>query len=171
VAHMGTTLHFGPDWQHDAWYTATASVDLPTGTFHDEFHIFGFYWDNTTMYSYLDKDSNRILSIDTTKQSFWQRGNFSNNMHNPWGDQPNVAPFNQDYYLIFNVAVGGTNGYFPDGLGGKPWTDTSPNSVNEFYNGKKVWGQTWNGEDSALQIDWVKAYSLQTDKKQQTQTL
>jgi len=28
--------------------------------------------------------------------------------------------------LIINLAVGGTIGYFPDGLGGKPWSDSSP---------------------------------------------
>ena len=44
AAHMGSTLHFGPSWQSDAWKTSTASVDLKSGTFHDQFHIFGFYW-------------------------------------------------------------------------------------------------------------------------------
>ena len=32
-----------------------------------------------------------------------------------WRGQPNNAPFDQNFYLILNVAVGGTNGYFPDG--------------------------------------------------------
>ena len=26
-----------------------------------------------------------------------------------------------DFFLILNVAVGGTNGWFPDGQGNKPW--------------------------------------------------
>ena len=29
------------------------------------------------------------------------------------------------FYLILNVAVGGTSGWFPDGFGGKPWLDGS----------------------------------------------
>jgi hypothetical protein len=29
-----------------------------------------------------------------------------------------------------NLAVGGTAGYFVDGVDGKPWTDLSTNSVN-----------------------------------------
>ena len=38
------------------------------------------------------------------------------------------------FYLIVNLAVGGTNGFFPDaavneGGAGKPWSDTS-NNVN-----------------------------------------
>jgi len=33
---------------------------------------------------------------------------------NPWALSPNPnAPFDQDFYLILNVAVGGTSGYFP----------------------------------------------------------
>jgi hypothetical protein len=37
------------------------------------------------------------------------------------GTGGNAAPFDQDFYLIMNVAVGGTNGWFPDGQGDKPW--------------------------------------------------
>lgn len=31
------------------------------------------------------------------------------------------APFDQEFYIIINLAVGGTAGYFKDNLGGKPW--------------------------------------------------
>ena len=34
---------------------------------------------------------------------------------NPWADSKSTtgnAPFDQDFYLILNVAVGGTNGWF-----------------------------------------------------------
>jgi hypothetical protein len=30
-----------------------------------------------------------------------------------------------EFYLILNVAVGGTNGWFPDVQGDKPWLDAS----------------------------------------------
>jgi len=50
------------------------------------------------------------------------------------------APFNQPYYLIFNVAVGGTNGYFPDGECGKQWSDTDPHAPNAFWNAESAWG-------------------------------
>ena len=44
----------------------------------------------------------------------------------PWvNGTANVAPFDQPFYLIMNVAVGGTNGWFPDGVGNKPWLDGS----------------------------------------------
>ena len=59
-----------------------------------------------------------------------------------------------------NVAVGGTNGYFPDGQGGKPWSDNDGHSVNAFYNAKGAWFNTWKDDDCALQIDSVKVWSL-----------
>lgn len=62
-----------------------------------------------------------------------------------------------------NVAVGGTNGYFPEGQCEKPWSNTSPSSVNEFYNAKSAWYPTWNypaTNDSAMKIDSVKVWSL-----------
>jgi hypothetical protein len=70
-------------------------------------------------------------------EPFWKRGDFpavvqngsdSTVLPNPWAHNftvPNAAPFDQEFYLIMNVAVGGTNGWFPDGAGGKPWLDQS----------------------------------------------
>lgn len=73
-------------------------------------------------------------------------------LDNPWRGQPNNAPFDQNFYLIFNLAVGGTNGYFPDGVGGKPWVDSSTHAYQDFYNAMPTVVQTWDGDDSALQI-------------------
>lgn len=81
-------------------------------------------------------------------------------MNNPWVGEPNVAPFNREFYLVLNVAVGGTADYFPDGMGGKPWSNKSPQSVNEFYNAKGAWYQTWKGDDVAMKIQSVKVWSL-----------
>lgn len=87
------------------------------------------------------------------KESFWDRGDFPEVVNNgsdyivlkdPWVNGTLAAPFDkrayyflavlgnrsQDdtgtaFYLILNVAVGGTSGWFPDGFGGKPWLDGS----------------------------------------------
>jgi hypothetical protein len=49
----------------------------------------------------------------------WKRGNFANLFVNgsaepdPWSQTGRYnTPFDQPFYLILNVAVGGTNGYF-----------------------------------------------------------
>ena len=80
---------------------------------------------------------------------FFQRGKFPTSvanasqeiiLPNPWAGRGNSAPFDQRmcnsrntpltkndffpliaFYLILDVAVGGTNGWFPDGAGNKPW--------------------------------------------------
>jgi hypothetical protein len=53
-------------------------------------------------------------------QSFWKFGGFSSivvngtSPDNPWVQSQNAnAPFDQEFYLILNVAVGAGNGYFP----------------------------------------------------------
>ncbi|OJA16599.1 hypothetical protein AZE42_12376 [Rhizopogon vesiculosus] len=35
-------------------------------------------------------------------------------LQNPWVNGTNATPFDQEFYLIINLAVGGTNGWFPD---------------------------------------------------------
>jgi hypothetical protein len=93
-----------------------------------------------------------------TSQSFWERGAWGSNFNNPWAGRQNCAPFDQQYYLIFDMAVGGTGGYFPDGVGNKPWSNTDPHAINAFNNAQPQWYSTWNGEASALQIDYVKVW-------------
>ncbi len=61
--------------------------------------------------------------------------------------------------MIINLAVGGTNGYFPDGVAGKPWSDKSEKAAGQFYDNKAAWINTW-GKDSAFQIESVKVWDL-----------
>ena len=85
-------------------------------------------------------------------EPFFDRGDFPPTVFNgtteipvpnPWGLSNNTAPFDQrscidalvvfisdvypstEFFLIMDVAVGGTNGWFPDNVGGKPWLDQS----------------------------------------------
>lgn len=58
-----------------------------------------------------------------------------------------------------NLAVGGTAGYFVEGVDGKPWTDDSTHAVNTFYDNKADWYPTWKDEDAALKVDWVKVWN------------
>ena len=100
--------------------------------------------------------------------SYWDRSGLSGR-DNPWETSPNKnAPFDKEFYLIINLAVGGTNGYFPDGVGAKPWSDHSERASSEFFDNKGQWWPTW-GNDSTFEIDWVKIYdtsskSLQVDE-------
>ena len=153
---FGSTLHFGVSYQQDDYpqaHSTKTGVDLTA-----DFHTYGLIWNETYIGTYFDNESNIVLDFPITK-SFWSlTGLSSPPWDNPWVGQANNAPFDQRFYLIINLACGGTGGYFPDG-NGKPWSDTSPHAVNEFYDAKAQWYSTWEGEKSALQIDSVKVWT------------
>jgi hypothetical protein len=53
------------------------------------------------------------------QEMLWERGNFSSQVENgrfledPWQNSTAAnAPFDEDFYLILNVAVGSRNGWF-----------------------------------------------------------
>ena len=62
------------------------------------------------------------------------------------------------------MAIGGTNGYFPDnvinnGNETKPWNNTgSGNKMQQFWNDHAQWYPTWEGEDAAMQVKWIRVY-------------
>ena len=67
-----------------------------------------------------------------------------------------------------NVAVGGTNGYFPDGQCAKTWSDTDPKAVNAFWNSRSDWYSTWdypNTNQAAMKIDSVRVWDLSSESE------
>ncbi len=58
---------------------------------------------------------------------------------NPWSDAAQNAPFDKEFYLVMNVAVGGV-GYFSDTAvnngPAKPWSNESPTASLDFYNAR-----------------------------------
>jgi len=169
VDTFSSTLHWGPYYKEDPYQLTTATKKLTDGTdFSTNFHTFGLFWNETMIYTYLDNDSNKILSVDTKSQTFWQRGGWGTKYNNPWQYSPNVnAPFDQEFFLILNVAAGGTNGYFPDGYGGKPWTDTDSHAINSFWNAHNTWYNTWAGETAAMQVDSIRVWQFEDNLEQE----
>jgi beta-glucanase (GH16 family) len=164
IDHFGSTLHWGTDYANNKFqYTHKdyAHVEDLDG----EFHTYGLYWDEKKLYTYFDKPENVVLSVDFDK-SFFERGQFPASFANPWAGEPNSAPFNREFYIVMNLAVGGTSDYFPEGQCGKPWSNTDPHSVNAFHNARGAWLQTWKGEGTALKIDSVKVWSLDGQKEE-----
>jgi len=154
---FGSTLHYGPGWPYDAWDTAHA--EYKGADLSQDFHIYGMEW--TADHIKTTIDGNVVLNFPFD-QDLYTKGKFPQGMDNPWKyETEKSAPFNQEFYLIFNVAVGGTGGYFPEGQCGKPWSNTDPHSVNAFWNSRGQWFPTWNypaTHDSAMQIDYVRVY-------------
>ena len=135
---FASTLHWGPAWDANG-YEHTHTEHTHSEDLSEDFHIYGLLWTKDRIQTYIDTPDNIVLDVDTSSQSFWDLGGWTNR-DNPWAHEKEInAPFNQNYYLIMNVAVGGTNGYFPDGQCGKPWSDLSPTSVNDFWNTHATW--------------------------------
>lgn len=67
-------------------------------------------------------------------------------IQNPWtgpGTGP-ATPFDRPFYLALGVGVGGTSGWFDDGVQGKPWSDKSTAPRLDFWNARDQWAPTWN---------------------------
>lgn len=98
----------------------------------------------------------------------WERGNFGativnqSALHDPWSQTGRAnTPFDEDFYLILNVAVGATNGFFRDGVGNKPWGDGSLMAPKEFWMAKDRWYPTWGeGDSRGMTVKSVKMWSL-----------
>lgn len=90
VQHVGSTLHFGPRWDQDAFRTAAFSLNNATG-FHTDFHKYEFIW-NENGIKYLI-DGNEIGYIPVG-DGFWKRGGFKG--ENIWASGTKMAPFDQE---------------------------------------------------------------------------
>ena len=111
---FASTLHWGPAWDANGYEKTTAQYSNGE-SLADDFHIYGLIWTADRIMTYLDTEDNVVLDVDTSTQSFWEKGEWENR-DNPWAHEKDInAPFNQEFFLIMNVAAGGTNGYFPDG--------------------------------------------------------
>ena len=151
---FGSTLHFGPAWDADGWQK-THKDFKPGVDLTKDFHVYGLIWNESYIGTYFDDETNTVLSHPIT-ESFWSLGGWKTTWNDPWVDEPQNAPFNRPFYLVINLAAGGISGYFPDGVGGKPWSDKDPHAVNEFWNAKAQWYSTWT---QPMVIDSIRVWS------------
>jgi beta-glucanase (GH16 family) len=157
----GSTLHWGVDWTQNRYDKTHGVYHHPNGRLSDEFHTYGLYWSEDRLYTYIDSPDNIVMDVDLD-ELFYEKGEFSDNFQNPWrGEQERGAPFNQEFHIIINLAVGGTVGFFPEGVGNKPWSNSDSNAVNKFYDAKNQWYETWKNPDVDLEIDSVKVWSFE----------
>lgn len=166
VNHMGSTLHFGPAYGFDPYEKAHAERTV-SGNLADSWHKYGLEWDENSIKFFLD--GSEILNVRPDSGGFWKLGELDKtHMENPYRYASKMAPFDQEFYFILNVAVGGT-AFFPDKFRNsptpKPWRDDSQHASSEFYAQKNIWYPTWNpdqndGEDAAMKINYIKVWKL-----------
>lgn len=152
---FGSTLHWGPGWTDDA-FPKTHQVLKPNVDLTADFHTYGLIWNESYIGTYFDDESKPVLSFHIN-ESFWELGGWGSNPHwnNPWQYGGRNAPFDQEFYLIINLACGGLTGYFPDG-NGKPWSNNGAHPINDFWNANAQWYPTWK---KPFAIDSVKVWT------------
>jgi len=137
-------------------------------TYDDGFHLYGMEWTDKFIRCYVDSRLHKLIDI-RFNVPFFQRGDFPPVVENgstfidtpnPWADGTDASPFDKPFYLIMNVAVGGTNGWFPDGAGDKPWLNGAKTAMRDFARAQSIWEKTWsdNVYDRALVVDSVKMW-------------
>jgi beta-glucanase (GH16 family) len=108
------TIHFGGQWPNNS-HSHGPAYTFPAGDSVTNFHIYSVEWTTNSIKWFVDNQ------LYETQTSWWSSG----------GSYP--APFNQPFYILMNLAVGGN-------FGGNPDTNT-----------------VFPGE---MQIDYVRAYNL-----------
>ncbi|KAI9140966.1 concanavalin A-like lectin/glucanase domain-containing protein [Paraphysoderma sedebokerense] len=165
VKSMESTLHWGPSPQRNGFSKTNGHTSLPAGTFADDFHTYTLDWTKNGIK--MSVDNKPVYSIDFNQvNGFYKFGEFGD-LPNPWAQGSIGAPFDQEFYIILNVAVGGTNGFFPDDMPNKPWKNTDEMAARKFWEAKDKWFPTWPGAESAgyraLVIDYIRTTPLSDD--------
>ncbi|PQE03298.1 glycoside hydrolase family 16 protein [Rutstroemia sp. NJR-2017a BBW] len=160
---VSASLHWGPDLKHDA-YKLTSNVRTALhNQFGDGFHTYGLEWSEKYIFAYVDNTLQQVMYWPFNKP-LWQQGNFPLTDANdtaivdPWSQTGrDSTPFDQEFYLIMNVAVGGQNGWFLDGADAKPWVDGSASAKLDFWKSRDQWYPTWE-KDGQMIVDNVQMW-------------
>ena len=162
VEQTASTMHFGPRWDINGYSSAHATKNRSPG-FDSDFHVYKMVWTPLQIQFYIDDE--RVLMV-SAGNGFWSRGGFSwSGLENPWINGTIMAPFDEEFYIIMNNAVGGT-AYFQDKFdnrnGGKPWLNSSSRSRADFWNGRSQWESSWSRQtdQSHVKVDYVRVYAL-----------
>ncbi|CAH1367168.1 unnamed protein product [Tenebrio molitor] len=159
---VGSTLHWGPSETLNMFMNTHAEASNPDG-YNSDFHNYQVMWTESDITFLVDDVA--LATYAPPDGGFWEWGNFdSSGFPNPWRtSNSKMAPFDQEFYIILNLACGGM-AYFPDGMtnpGGKPWSNTSPTAIADFWKGKDQWLPTWQlGTDTPIfKIDYVRVWA------------
>ncbi|KAM0281476.1 hypothetical protein ACHAQH_003506 [Verticillium albo-atrum] len=157
-----SALHWGPDPANDAWWRTNNKRQALKTTYADGFNTFGLEWSQKYLFTYVNS---RLLQVMYTNfdKPMWKRGNFpeananGTRLNDIWSETGRAnTPFDQYFYLIINLAVGGTNGWFEDGKSEKPWLNGSPNAKKDFWEARDTWLPTWTKPE--LEVKHVKVW-------------
>jgi beta-glucanase (GH16 family) len=97
------TIHYGGMYPNNT-HSSGPSFDFPGGDSVTNFHLYALEWTSNAISWYVDNQ------LYETQTSWWSSSNPTNTgIRNPY-----PAPFDQNFYIIMNLAVGGNFGGNPD---------------------------------------------------------
>ncbi|CAG9855843.1 unnamed protein product [Phyllotreta striolata] len=163
VQQIGSTLHWGPNPNYNRYNYTHFEQNLSEG-YNSDYHRYQLEW--TPDHIQFSVEDSVIGTVKPGDGGFWEMGHLdATGLDNPWKRDTRMAPFDQEFYLILNLAVGGT-AYFPDDAdnkpGGKPWSNSASNALTTFWQGREQWLPTWDvgSEDSHFLIDYVRVWAI-----------
>ncbi|KAH7033407.1 glycosyl hydrolase [Microdochium trichocladiopsis] len=166
--YVDSTLHWGPTAKTDAYLRTTGMNRIRRTDFSESYHTYGLEWSEKYLFTYRDTRLRQVLywSFDQSAGTMWQRGYFSQMTENntlltdPWSKTGRYnTPFDEDFYLVLNVAVGSRNGWFTNNVGGKPWIDADDNAMRQFWQASDQWLPTWGeGNDRGMTVKSVRMW-------------
>ncbi|KAI0646076.1 concanavalin A-like lectin/glucanase [Trametes meyenii] len=175
VNFVRSSLNYGPLASVQAhlfgWWSQKQS------SYDRAFHTYALEWTPDWIRFYVDTRLQAMMNLKITGKGgkdFFERGAFPATATNGssvavvvediWAQDGGsaAAPFDQEFYLILDLAAGGTSGWFPDNVGDKPWFDGSNTAMRDFAKAQDTWAATWpsDASDRAFRIDYVKMWKL-----------
>ncbi|XP_001845811.2 beta-1,3-glucan-binding protein [Culex quinquefasciatus] len=151
VKWLSSCLHFGESWNQKSEQCGTHAQ----GGLATQFNNYEMTWTKDVIQFGINGVVYRTV---TPYEGFGKLGGFG---YNPWPQGSKMAPFDKEFFLVVNVAVGGN--FFPDNVRNphrKPWYQGAPSAMTDFYKAKSDWLSTWDGDDAALQVDYVKVWAV-----------
>ena len=135
-----SSLHWGPTKELDQSWRDTNTQRSLHSTYSAKFHTYALEWSEKYLYTYVDSRINHVIYTKYTKPQ-WTRGQFpqfsgGELISDPWNTNRFNTPFDTPFYLIINLAVGGTNGFFQDPDSHKPWVNTAANASAYFWGAR-----------------------------------
>lgn len=94
----------------------------------------------------------------------WRRGQATLKVDGEqYAEQTLPALYEAPVYINIGLAVGGLT-TFPDECVSsnyrKPWENSEPKAMNNFYLAREKWQNSWNNRDTGLHIDYIKVWSI-----------
>ncbi|KAH7140029.1 concanavalin A-like lectin/glucanase domain-containing protein [Dactylonectria estremocensis] len=164
---LSSALHWGTASVNDRWRMSYGEWGGSRVRYGEAFHTYGLEWSEKYLFAWLDGRLRHVMFFDFTKnKNLWSYGEFAGESVNgsvpvdPWSSTGRAnTPFDESFYLILNVAVGSTNGWFPDAVGGKPWADSSETPMRDFWKANSTWLPSWGPpEERGMVIQSVKMW-------------